>query len=199
MGKGESSPEARSVSLALIAAASVSTCTFWPLLELPVSRMEFPSIFGSRRTGRDVGVRDALQSIEVTVSSTDSRLKLANPPPACSTRSRRPSKELSDFSYDLQPCSGRSTPGSTNRWLLRSARRAVARSSGCSASRLDPPFSRTASRRTSLSSSRRGDVAVRHRRGRGNATPLANVVTLQGGRSRSRCPSRRGTKSWRRR
>ena len=74
-------------------------------LELPVSRMEFPLDF--RVLAEPVVTSEyatRFQSIEVTVSSTDSRLKLANlAAGALDKIQKNVEKELSDFSYDLRP------------------------------------------------------------------------------------------------
>jgi hypothetical protein len=74
-------------------------------LELPVSRMEFPLDF--RVLAEPVVTSNYVtrfQSTEVSVTSTDSRLKLANMAAGALDKIQKAvEKELADFSYDLRP------------------------------------------------------------------------------------------------
>ena len=74
-------------------------------LELPVSRMEFPLDF--RVLAEPVVTSNYVtrfQSIEVNVSSTDSRLKLANLAAGALDKIQKAvENQLGDFSYDLRP------------------------------------------------------------------------------------------------
>jgi hypothetical protein len=74
-------------------------------VELPVSRMEFPLDF--RILAEPIVTSSyvtRLQSIEVNVSSTDSRIKLANLAAGALDKIQKTvEKELGDFSYDLRP------------------------------------------------------------------------------------------------
>jgi hypothetical protein len=154
-------------------------------LDMPVSRMELP--FDFRILAEPVvtaAYATRMQSIEVTVSSTDSRVKLANLAAGALDKIQKTvEKQLADFSYDLKPLLLRIYEKVDKPLMLP-----LAEASGCA----DLRVLGVEAGPTVLADGIEKDLALvvapsvtlpctSPLEGTGVLPPLANVVTLQGG------------------